>query len=188
MNNKNSRRGGRLMLHAALAAALLAASGAACADRWGGQFGGGFSDRRGIHKGDLGVVWDPDWTWWEIGGWHFSFLVEGHVSYWNTYGNIHSSVWEFGATPVIRFVKSAGAVRPFVEVGAGPRLLTHPTIGSDYSMSTAYQFASMAGVGAQFGDRQQYQFGYRFQHVSNAGIKEPNPGIDFHQFYVQYNF
>ncbi len=83
---------------------------------------------------------------------------------------------------------SAGQVRPFIEAGAGVRLLTHPTISDNFSMSTAFQFADVVGVGAQFGERQQYQVGYRFQHVSNAGIKEPNPGVNFHQFYVQYNF
>jgi lipid A 3-O-deacylase len=46
----------------------------------------------------------------------------------------------------------------------------------------------MAGVGVQFGSRQQYLAGYRFQHISNGGIKEPNPGINFSQLYLQYNF
>ena len=40
----------------------------------------------------------------------------------------------------------------------------------------------------QFGSHQQYEAGYRFQHISNGGIKEPNPGINFHQLYLQYNF
>ncbi|KVX13140.1 deacylase [Burkholderia ubonensis] len=188
MNNKNGRRRSRLALHAVLAASLLGGSGAALADRWGIQAGGGFSDRHSIDKGNLGVVWDPGWTWWEIGGWHFAFVMEGNVGYWHTNGNVHTSIWELGATPMLRFIKSAGAVRPYVEAGAGIRLLSHPTISNDLSMSTAFQFADVAGVGVQFGQRQQYQVGYRFQHVSNAGIKEPNPGINFHQFYLQYNF
>ena len=119
MNNKNDngRRACRLALHAVLAGSLLGGSGAAFADRWGIQAGGGFSDRHSVDKGDLGVVWDPGWTWWEVGGWHFAFVMEGHVGYWHTNGNIHTSIWEVGATPVIRFIKSAGAVRPYVEAG-----------------------------------------------------------------------
>ncbi len=89
---------------------------------------------------------------------------------------------------MFRFIKSAGEIRPYIEAGGGLRLLTHPTISNNFSVSTAFQFAPTAGVGVQFGQRQQYQVGYRFEHVSNAGIKEPNPGINFHQFYVQYNF
>jgi hypothetical protein len=30
--------------------------------------------------------------------------------------------------------------------------------------------------------------GLRFQHLSNAGFKHPNPGTDFNQAYVQYDF
>ncbi|KUZ17943.1 deacylase [Burkholderia diffusa] len=187
-NKKNCRSRSRLALHALLAASLLGGSGAAFADRWGIQAGGGFSDRHGIDKADLGVVWDPGWNWWEIGGWHFAFVMEGHASYWHTGGNVHGSIGEFGATPMFRFIKSAGQLRPFVEAGAGIRFLTSPTISNKLSLATSFQFVDVVGVGAQFGERQQYQLGYRFQHVSNAGIKEPNPGINFHQFYVQYNF
>ncbi|KVE26957.1 deacylase [Burkholderia singularis] len=186
---KNRARTGRAVARIAVAAALLGVSGVACADRWGLQLGGGIGDHD-VKKGDIAVVWDPNWSWWEIGGWHFAFVAEGHVSYWRYTGDaaIHSNVWEFGATPVLRFIKGSGYVRPFIEAGVGVRLLTHPTISSRYSMSTAFQFADMVGIGAQFGDRQQYQAGFRFQHESNAGIKHPNPGINFSQLYVQYNF
>jgi hypothetical protein len=54
--------------------------------------------------------------------------------------------------------------------------------------SLAFRFADMTGVGAQFDNGQQYLAGFRFQHVSNDGIKEPNPGINFSQLYLQYNF
>lgn len=189
MNNKKNRRPrSRLVLHAMLAASLLGGSGAAFADRWGIQAGVGFSDRHGVDKADIGVVWDPGWNWWEVGGWHFAFVVEGHAGYWHTGGNVHSSIGEFGVTPMFRFIKSSGQIRPFIEAGGGVRLLTHPTISDNFSLSTAFQFAPTGGVGVQFGQRQQYQVGYRFEHVSNAGIKEPNPGINFHQFYLQYNF
>jgi hypothetical protein len=73
-------------------------------------------------------------------------------------------------------------------VGAGVRLLSSPRISSDLTLATAFQFAPMAGIGVQFGNRQQYQAGYRFEHISNGGIKEPNPGINFSQLYLQYNF
>jgi hypothetical protein len=55
-------------------------------------------------------------------------------------------------------------------------------------MSSSFQFADLVGVGAQFGEHQNYQAGFRFQHLSNAGIRKPNPGINFSQIYVQYNF
>jgi hypothetical protein len=175
-------------LGAALGLGLSGISGIAAADQFGVQVAGGVGDNH-VRKLDLGVVWDPGLTWWEIGGWHFTLIGEAHVAWWHTdEGDVHENIGEVGITPVIRFIKSSGAFRPFIEVGAGVRLLTSPTIAHSYSLGTAFQFADMAGVGAQFGAHQQYQVGFRFQHVSNGGIKEPNPGINFSQLYLQYNF
>ena len=127
-----------------LAASLLAGSGAACADRWGFRRAVVFGSPR-VDKADLGVVWDPGWNWWEIGGWHFAFVVEGHAGYWHTGGNVHGNIGEFGVTPMFRFIKSAGEIRPFIEAGGGVRLLTHPTISDHFSLGTAFQFAPTAG-------------------------------------------
>jgi lipid A 3-O-deacylase len=170
------------------AALALAASGSAAADQFGVQLAGGVADHH-TKKADVGVVWDPNLTLWDLGSWHFGLVVEGHVAYWHTdEGNINSNIWEFGATPVFRFEKNSGWIRPYAEAGVGVRLITHPRMSSTYTMSTAFQFADMVGVGAKLGERQQYQIGYRFQHLSNASIKRPNPGINFSQIYLQYNF
>ena len=115
-------------------------------------------------------------------------FLSAHKAMGSTRVEGRNDIGEFGVTPMIRFIKSSGSVRPFAEVGAGVRLLTSPRISTDLTLSTAFQFAETAGVGLQFGDHQQYLAGYRFQHVSNGGIKEPNPGINFSQLYLQYNF
>jgi hypothetical protein len=185
MYKKNSPLG--WALGGALVSALFGVSGIAAADRFGIQIAGGSAAH--IRKLDLSFVWDPDLTWWQIGDWHFSLVGEGHVSWWHSDdGGEHDNIGETGITPVIRFIKGSGTVRPFVEAGAGVRLLTSTAISESHRLSTAFQFADMVGVGAQFGSRQQYLAGFRFQHVSNGGIKEPNPGINFSQLYLQYNF
>jgi len=187
MKKKNTvLRGPTLKI--ALAALLVSSAGAASAGPLGIQVTGGVGDHH-IKKLDLGLAWDPNLTWWPIGDWHFALIGEAHAAWWHTNeGNVHEDIGEFGLTPMIRFIKSSGSVRPFVEVGAGIRLLTSPRISTDLTLSSAFQFAETAGVGLQFGARQQYLAGYRFQHVSNGGIKEPNPGINFSQLYLQYNF
>ncbi|MFM0335193.1 acyloxyacyl hydrolase [Paraburkholderia fungorum] len=185
-NKKNVLRG--LVLKAASVAVLCSASELAVADQFGVQVAGGVADDH-VKKLDLGFVWDPNLTWWQIGDWHFALIGEAHAAWWHTdEGNVHENIGEFGVTPIIRFIKASGSIRPFIEAGAGIRLLTSPTLSSDFTLSTAFQFTPMAGVGVQVGNRQQYQVGYRFQHISNGGIKEPNPGINFHQLYLQYNF
>ena len=168
--------------------ALARADADTVAGPWGAQIALGSADHN-VQKIDLGLAYNPGWSWWPIGGWHFAFQAEGHVAYWRAVdGNVNPDLVEVGVTPVLRFIRDSGAIRPFFEAGVGVRAITHPYIASDYTLSTAFQFADMVGVGAQFGARQQYQAGFRFQHLSNAHIKEPNPGIDFSQLYFQYNF
>jgi lipid A 3-O-deacylase len=184
--NRNPR------LHALLAGAAavvsLSFTSAAWADTFGVQLAGGVAEHK-VNKIDLGLVWDPGINWWYIGGWHFALIGEAHVAYWHTNeGTSRNVVWELGVTPFVRFIKDSGAVRPYIEAGAGVRGLTHPTINDDYRLGTAFQFTEVIGAGAQFGSHQQYQAGLRFQHISNASIKEPNPGINFTQLYLQYNF
>jgi hypothetical protein len=156
--------------------------------RFGAQLAYGIAQHK-VDEVDLGFVWDPGLNWWEIGGWHFSLTGEAHLGYWHTSeGTFHNDVYAVGIQPMVRFIKDAGAIRPYIEAGAGLRLLSHPTITDTFTLSTALQFTEVVGVGAQFGGHQQYQAGLRFQHISNGGIKEPNPGINFTQLYVQYNF
>ncbi|CAB3691847.1 acyloxyacyl hydrolase [Trinickia soli] len=155
---------------------------------FGVQVAGGIAQHK-VKKIDLGFVWDPGLNWWYIDGWHFSLVGEVHLGYWHAgEGVYHNNVYEFGVTPMVRLIKDSGWIRPYIEAGAGVRVLSHPIITDTYTLSTAFQFSETAGVGAQFGSRQQYAAGVRFQHVSNAGIKEPNPGINFTQLYLQYNF
>jgi lipid A 3-O-deacylase len=145
--------------------------------------------RHNVKKVDLGFVWDPGLNVWDIGGWHFSLTGEAHLGYWHTNeGAHHNDIYEVGVTPMLRFIKDSGSIRPYIEAGAGVRVLSHPTVTDGYTLSSAFQFTEVAGVGAAFGSHQQYQAGFRFQHISNAGIKEPNPGINFSQLYLQYNF
>ncbi len=185
-NKKNVVRG--LALKGVSVAILFGVSGLAAADQFGVQVAAGVANHD-LKKLDLGLVWDPNLTWWQIGDWHFSLIGEAHVAWWHTNeGDVHDNIGEIGVTPIIRFIKGSGSIRPFIEAGAGVRLLSSPTISSDFTLATAFQFAPMAGIGVQFGSRQQYQAGYRFEHISNGGIKEPNPGINFSQLYLQYNF
>lgn len=153
------------------------------------QFAAGVADHD-VKKLDLGGVWDPGLQWWHIGGFHFTVVGEAHVAYWNVTEShaVNPSIWEFGLTPVFRIIKDTGWIRPYFEAGVGVRLLSHVRETEDRSMSSSFQFADLVGVGAQFGAHQNYQAGFRFQHLSNAGIRKPNPGINFSQIYVQYNF
>jgi len=174
---------------AALLCVAMAAAGScmtAQADEFGLRVGAGLADHH-LKKAELGIVWDPGITWWDTGDWNFRLLGEANVAYWHTNRGDRHHLYELGLTPVVRFMKKSGSVRPFVEAGIGVRLLSHTSVGT-VNVSTAFQFSDMIGVGAKFGAQHKYEAGLRFQHLSNAGIKDPNPGVNFGQLYFQLNF
>ncbi|KAF1021645.1 MAG: Lipid A deacylase PagL [Paracidovorax wautersii] len=68
------------------------------------------------------------------------------------------------------------------------RGISHTRLDSDTTMSTGFQFSDTIGAGIQFGNQLRSTVGIRFQHLSNASIKSPNPGINFTQLYYQQSF
>jgi LAO/AO transport system kinase len=42
--------------------------------------------------------------------------------------------------------------------------------------------------GAVLGDRRQFDIGVRYQHISNADIKQPNDGLSYASIVFQYRF
>jgi lipid A 3-O-deacylase len=188
MHKENSNGTRRLVCLSALTLAL-GVSQSTPASEYGVQFSGGVADHD-VRKADIGAIWDPGLSWWEIGGYHFTVVGEAHVAYWDIRESqaVHPNIWEFGLTPVFRFIKTSGTIRPYVEGGVGVRMLSHVRESENRTFSSSFQFADMIGFGAEFGAHQNYQAGFRFQHLSNAGIEHPNPGINFSELYLQYNF
>jgi hypothetical protein len=107
MKKKNTVLRG-FTLKIALATLPVGAAGAVLAGPLGIQVAAGVGDHH-IKKLDLGFAWDPNWTWWPIGDWHFALIGEAHLAWWHTNeGNVHDDIGEIGVTPVIRFIKSSG--------------------------------------------------------------------------------
>src|SRR5262249_21010631 len=83
--------------------------------------------------------------------------------------------FDLHATPAWR----ADFARTYVEGGIGLFLLSH-TINNDVThMSTSFEFGSHVGAGLRLGERGETRVGIALQHLSNAGIKEPNGGVNF---------
>ncbi len=135
---------------------------------------------------DLAVVWDPKLQWCDNGTWHCSLIGEVHLAQWRVLH--HKNVTELGITPVFLYSQNAGSIRPYIEAGIGVRLLSRAGMADNYTLSSGFQFADMIGAGATFGPSMRYKVGLRLQHISNAGIKRPNPGINFAQAFFQYHF
>ena len=58
-------------------------------------------------------------------------------------------------------------------------------VSSDLGFSTRFQFGDHLGIGYRF---ERYDVAVRFQHLSNGGMRNPNPGINFLLLRLQYHF
>ena len=117
---------------------------------------------------------DPFFREWRLAGyWEFSAGV------WD---NKDDSTADVGITPVFR-IERRGA---YVEGAIGLHLVqTH--ISASRTFSTAFQFGDHLGAGMHFGPAGRYDLGVRVQHVSNGGIRSPNPGINVFIVRLQYS-
>ena len=103
--------------------------------------------------------------------------------------DVAGKVLVLGVTPTLRLRPDGGSSAWFWEAGIGATLADqryHPAGQEEFS--TRFNFASHLGIGINFGARRQHELLLRLQHVSNAGIKKPNPGVEFLQLRYAWHF
>jgi lipid A 3-O-deacylase len=89
--------------------------------------------------------------------------------------------YDFSVTPVWRGESALGnALRGYVEAGFGAYLLSRTINNHTNRLPSAFQFGSHLGAGVAFGEGNAVRLGIAIQHLSNAGLKEPNGGINLY--------
>ncbi|GKS87596.1 acyloxyacyl hydrolase [Acidovorax sp. SUPP1855] len=116
------------------------------------------------------------------------------------YWDISASRWSYngvngsgdltvvGFTPTFRLRPDNGRANWFWEGGVGITYADRKYHTPDKEFSTRYNFGSHLGVGYSLGAQRQHEIVLRVQHLSNAGIKKPNPGENFVQLRYAYHF
>ncbi|MBI3041480.1 MAG: acyloxyacyl hydrolase [Betaproteobacteria bacterium] len=173
-------------LSAGMAAAvlLLAAAPAVAVDAIAVEAGSGDS----TDMARIAIQWDWSKRWFEGAEWHVGGYWDLSLGHWRSDAlpGQNRDITEIGLTPVFRLQRNRleGA---YLEAAVGFHLLSRTTIG-DKRLGTRFQFGDRLGLGYRFGARSAWDLGYRFQHLSNGGIKKPNNGINFHQVRLQHHF
>ena len=131
-------------------------------------------------------------TWFNGGAWYVGGYWDAELAQLESdhRPSKNSDLFNLSLTPVFRLQRDtslSSGVSPYAEAGIGAHLISDTRLGHK-QYSTAFQFGSLIGAGLGFGDRGQYQLGYRFQHISNADIKKPNDGINLHLLRLAYAF
>lgn len=146
--------------------------------------------RRGSHAVTIGAT--VPWQHWRASLWGAE--VRGYwdasLSRWAADGahhnRVHSTVLE--VTPSFRLVPNAGRSPFFLDAGVGASLANHRYVTQNAAFSTRLNFASHIGAGFAFGDQRRHEIQLRIHHVSNAGLKKPNPGETFVQLRYALHF
>jgi len=120
-----------------------------------------------VNLARLGLQWQSRYRW-----------LYGDLSFGGWTGG-HGRVYDLGFTPVARWGRS-----PYIEAGLGAHVLSDLDVGGGTDFSTHFQFGDHVGAGVRFGN---YELGLRFQHLSNGGLRNPNPGINFLILRLQYH-
>lgn len=138
----------------------------------------------------VGVQWDWDVKWFEHASWYLTGYWDLSLGYWSNDDRLDDhDVIDLGFTPTFRLRSSAtSGFIPYVELAVGAHYLSDKDISDQRKFSTNFQFGDHIGLGFMFGDKGQYDLSYRLQHLSNASIDSPNPGINFNQVRFQYHF
>jgi lipid A 3-O-deacylase len=170
---------------------VLAVPSAQAVDGISLELGTSDSSNASVDMGRIGLQWDWSKRWALGSNWHIGGYWDLSLGHWSndSRNRSHGSIADLGFTPVFRLQQTnPGAVAPYLEAAVGFHLLSHTSVSPQRRFSTAFQFGDHLGLGLRFGPRHAFDLGYRYQHLSNAGLKKPNQGINFHQVRFQYHF
>ncbi|EGC00824.1 acyloxyacyl hydrolase [Pseudomonas plecoglossicida] len=156
-----------------LTMAAFATSAAELSGSLGATSQGGLTARVG-----LGVEWEKSWLRSDTG--RLTGYWDAGYTYWEA-GDAAGSAHSLSFSPVFVYEFAGGEIKPFIEAGIGLAFFSNTKVG-DQNLGSAFNFEDRIGVGLKIGDKQRV--GIRAVHYSNAGIKQPNDGIEsFALFY-----
>ena len=124
----------------------------------------------------LGAQWQQPVRWLPSERW--SLYWDASFGEWQSESG---SVSDFGITPTFRYSPLEHPL--YVDGGIGIHWLSDTKIAPLVELSTRFQFGDHIGVGYRF---KKYDLAVRLQHLSNGGIDNPNPGVNFLQLRLQY--
>ena len=109
-------------------------------------------------------------------------------------GQLGGGIWrgdrdiaDIALTPTFRLQGSNSSnVRPYLEAAIGFHYISEIQMRRRV-LSTNFQFGDHLAIGLVIGKSRAFDIAYLFQHLSNASIKRPNAGINFHILRIGYS-
>jgi lipid A 3-O-deacylase len=165
--------------------ALIAKTNPLQADRMSTEIGGG----EHFSVGKVAAQWDWNDDLLTVFGWSVSSYWQLEFSKWQSQqdSSQYGANLTAGVIPMFRFTGDKAYYQPYVDVGVGVSVFTDSRIGES-EFGSNFQFTDVFGIGINFGKRNQWGLGYKFQHYSNGSVRAPNSGINFNLLNLTYKY
>ncbi|MFJ9990334.1 acyloxyacyl hydrolase [Pseudomonas putida] len=169
-------------LATSLAAAVLALAGAnlAQAAQISGAVG---ATSQGDMTYRIGLSFDWDKKWLQSSTGHLTGYWDGAYTYWE--GGDYSGAHSLSFSPVFVYEFGDSGYVPFIEAGIGLAAFSKTEVG-DQKLGSSVNFEDRIGFGLKLPGQQK--IGIRATHYSNAGIKQPNDGIESYALFYSAGF
>jgi lipid A 3-O-deacylase len=117
---------------------------------------------------------------------------DAHIAHWRAPASTAASDrrhWtQVALVPTLRLRFRGGESAWFMEGGIGLSVLDGYYATRHKRFSTRFNFTDHQGFGFNFGANRQHEVMLILRHVSNGGIRKPNPGEDFVQLRYSHTF
>lgn len=120
------------------------------------------------------------WSWNPGSNWHLGTRLDFSAGWLHGEGE-DAALGTLGPTAVLTWKDFPVSL----DAGSSPTLISRHHFGNR-DFGGAFQFTSHVGLNWDFAPH--FTLGYRYQHMSNAGLFSPNPGLNLHLLSVSYRF
>ena len=130
----------------------------------------------------LGAQWNWDSSWWQSSVGRLTGYWDAGYTYWE--GDETSGNHSLSFSPVFVYEFAGESVQPYIEAGIGVAAFTSTEL-EDNDLGSSFQFEDRIGAGLRFSGQ---EVGIRALHYSNAGIKQPNDGVEAYTLHYRTSF
>jgi len=130
----------------------------------------------------LGTQFDFGTSWLESDTGRLTGYWDAGYTYWQ--GDDTASNHSISFAPVFVYEFAGQSVRPYVEAGIGVALFSSTEL-EDNDLGSSFQFEDRRGFALRFAGQ---EVGLRAIHYSNAGIKQPNDGVEVYSLHYRTSF
>ena len=130
----------------------------------------------------IGLRGDTGYRWFDSGTGYLSAYYELALS---RFTDSNAPATAVSVSPVLTYsFKTAGTLEPFVEFGIGLTWISEKRVGLR-DLGSRFQFEDRVGAGVRSGP---HDWTLRYIHYSNAGLEEPNNGLNLVMVNYGYRF